>query len=70
MANRALDQDQKVAAMQECLTLRDVPQVMEKYGFSERSAWNWLAQIKDALPEVLAQERPGPKPKTEAAPPL
>ena len=60
--------DQKVAAMQECLTLREVASVMEKYGFSERSAWHWLAQIKEALPEVLARERPGPKPPTEPDP--
>jgi hypothetical protein len=70
MANRVTDLDQKVAAMRECLTLREVAQVMEKYGFSERSAWHWLAQIKEALPEVLASERPGPKPRTDAAPPL
>ncbi len=73
MANRALDLDLKVAAMRECLTLREVAPVMEKYGFSERSAWHWLAQIKEALPELLARECPGPKPKTEppeSAPPL
>ena len=30
MANRVMDLDQKVAAMRECLTLREVAQVMEK----------------------------------------
>jgi len=68
MANRTLDLDHKVAAMRECLTLREVASVMEKYGLSERSAWYWLAQIKEALPEILARERPGPKPPKEPDP--
>ena len=70
MANRSLDPDQKVAAMRECLTLREVSRVMAQYGFSERSAWNWLAPIREGLPGVLERERPGPKPLREAAPPF
>lgn len=63
MANKSIALDNKVAAMQECLTLASVKEGMDKYGFSERSAWYWYRRIIEHLPEILEQEKPGPKPK-------
>lgn len=63
MANRKTTLDKKVAALRECLTMRDVKAVMEKHGFSERSGWYWFARIIEHLPEILTSKRPGPKRK-------
>ncbi len=70
MANKSIALDKKVAAMQECLTLEKVKEVMDKYGFSERSAWYWYRRIIEHLPEILEEEKPGPKPKKRKAPPF
>ena len=63
MANKRIDLDKKVAAIQECLTLTNVQEVMDSYGFSERSAWYWYRRIIEYLPEILEKEKPGPKPR-------
>lgn len=70
MANRSVALDKKVAAMQACLTLGNVKEVMDKYGFSERSAWYWYRRIIEHLPEILEREKPGPKPKKQVDPPF
>ena len=70
MANKGIDLDKKVAALQECLTLTNVQEVMDKYGFSERSAWYWYRRIIDCLPEILEKEKPGPKPTKRKKPPF
>lgn len=70
MANKRIVVDKKVAAMEECLTLANVKEVMDKYGFSERSAWYWYSRIIEQLPEILEKEKPGPKPKKPVDPPF
>lgn len=70
MANKRIDLDKRVAAMQECLTLAHVKEVMAQYGFSERSAWYWYRRILDHLPEILEKEKPGPKPQQRKASPF
>jgi len=61
MANKRIDLDKKVAAMQECIRLAHVKEVMDKYGFSERSAWYWYRRIIEQLPELLEKAKSGPK---------
>ncbi len=70
MANKRIVLDKKVAAMAECLTLENVKEVMDKYGFSERSAWYWYRRIIEQLPEILEKEKPGPKRKKPVDPPF
>lgn len=70
MANKRILLDKKVAAMEECLTLANIKEVMDKYGFSERSAWYWYRRIIEQLPEILEKEKPGPKPKKSVDPPF
>jgi hypothetical protein len=72
MARKALDTNSKVEAMRQCLCLRDVDEVMSEYGFSKRSAYNWFNRILERLPEILENDKPGPKaePKQESAPPF
>lgn len=57
MANKRIDLNKKVAAMEECLTMVHVKEVMDKYGFSERSAWYWYRRIIEQLPEILEKEK-------------
>ena len=58
MANKKIVLDKKVAAMAECLTLANVKEVMDKYGFSERSAWYWYRRIIEQLPGLSRNGSP------------
>lgn len=72
MPRRKVKLDTKVKVMRESLRLAGNTEVLRKYGVSKRAAYNWYRRVLDALPEVLAGERPGPKPKskTESTPPF
>lgn len=61
MSKRKIDLDVKVQAMLECLHLQDVEAVTEKYDLSERSLFVWFSKIKEQLPEILQEAKPGPK---------
>ena len=74
MPNRKVQLVLKVQAMRECLHLENVESVMRKYGLSESSAFRWFEEILEHLPEILHDEKPGPKsqlhtPSTLAAAP-
>lgn len=72
MPRRKIELDIKVKVMRESLHVVDVENITRKYGVSERSAYNWYEQILEALPDILADDKPGPKPKSKAdsAPPF
>jgi transposase len=67
MPRRKVELDIKVQVMRESLHLADVEDIAHKYGVSERSAYNWYERILEALPDVLADDKPGRKtcPKAE-----
>jgi hypothetical protein len=72
MPRRKIDLDIKVAFMREGLHLVDLKALLRKYDISERTAYNWYREVLDALPGILADEKPGhkPQPKAESAPPF
>jgi len=72
MPRRKIDLEVKVEFMREGLRLIGVGDLIRKYGVSERSAYNWYSKVLDALPDILADEKPGrkPQPKAESAPPF
>jgi transposase-like protein len=72
MPRRKIELDVKVEVMRECLHMGDVESISRKYGVSERSAYNWYKQVLEALPNILADGKPGRKPKlkAESAPPF
>ncbi len=61
MPKRTIALDAKVQAMQESLHLQDVEATAAKYGLSERSMFVWFDKVKEALPEILQEAKPGPK---------
>jgi len=68
VANRIIPTETKVKVLSQCLTLQNVEPVAETLGVAPNSIRYWFeAKVLPSLPEVLANERPGPKPK-EALP--
>ena len=61
MPKRKINLDVKVQVMLECLHLQDVEAATEKYDLSERSLFVWFSRIKEQLPEILQEAKPGPK---------
>ena len=72
MPRRKVKLEVKVKALQECLRLVDVEDIMRKYGLSKRSAYNWYQRVLEALPDLLTDAKPGPRPEaaTTASPPF
>jgi transposase-like protein len=72
MPRRKIELEVKVEVMRECLRMADVEKIARKYDISERAAYNWYTRVLEALPDILADGKPGrkPKPKAESAPPF
>ncbi len=72
MPRRTIKLDVKVDVMRDSLRLTGLEDVLRKYGVSRRSAYNWYREILEALPDILADDKPGRKPKSKAdsAPPF
>jgi hypothetical protein len=72
MPRRKVKLDTKVAAMRESLQLTNVAEIIRKRRLSKQSLYNWYQRVLEALPDILADESPGPKPKAkvESAPPF
>ena len=72
MPRRKVKLDVKVAAMRESLQLMNVAEVVNKHGLSKQAVYNWYREILEALPDILADDKPGRKPKSKAdsAPPF
>lgn len=68
MSNRIIPIEIKVQAMEESLRLVNVEAVAARHGVSPDSMYYWLnKKLKPKLPEILANEKPGPKPQTNPA---
>jgi len=72
MPRRKVSVDTKIQVMRESLRLTNIQEVLRKHDVSERSVFNWYREVLEALPDILADERPGrkSKPKTDSAPPF
>jgi hypothetical protein len=72
MPRRKVKLNVKVRIMRESLRLTGVEDVLRKYGVSERSAYHWYRKVLEALPDILAEEKPGRKSKSQpdSAPPF
>ena len=66
MPRRTIKLDVKVDVMRDSLRLTGLEDVLRKYGVSRRSAYNWYREILEALPDILADDKPGRKPKSKA----
>lgn len=63
MANKIIPTETKVNALSQCLMLQNVEPVATALGVAPNSIRYWFeAKVLPSLPEVLANERPGPKP--------
>lgn len=68
MCNRAIETEIKVKALEQCLTLQNVEQVAAEVGVAPNSIRNWFDnKVLPALPAVLVNETPGPKPSNPKA---
>ena len=68
MCNRAIETALKVKALEQCLTLQNVEQVAAEVGVAPNSIRNWFHdKVLPALPAILVNEAPGPKPSAPAA---
>ena len=68
MCNRAIETALKVKALEQCLTLQNVEQVAAEVGVAPNSIRNWFHdKVLPALPVILVNEAPGPKPSAPAA---
>ena len=72
MPRRKVKLATKVKVMRENLRLTDAKDIPRKYGVSERAVYNWYQRVLEGLPDILADESPGPKPtaKSESPPPF
>lgn len=70
MPRRRIELDVKIKVMREHLRLINVEDISDEYGISRRSAYNWYDRIIEALPDILAEDKPGRKPKPTPAPPF
>ena len=72
MPRRKVKLDTKVAAMRETLRLANVAEIIRKRRLSKQSLYNWYQRVLDALPDILAEAKPGRKSKTksESSPPF
>lgn len=63
MANRIIPIEEKVNIMAQCLTLEDVKEAAIAHGVSPGTIYYWFNEkVLPALPTILANEKPGPKP--------
>lgn len=68
--NRIISIEIKVNALSQCLMLQNVEATAKELGVAPNSIHNWfMTKVLPSLPEVLAKEHPGPKPKAASTRP-
>jgi len=72
MPRRKVNLDVKVAAMRKSLRLTNVADIVQEHGLSKQALYNWYDRVLEALPDILADGKPGrkPQPKADSAPPF
>ena len=72
MPRRKVKLDTKVAAMRESLRLANVGEIIRKRRLSKQSLYNWYERVLEALPDILADDKPGRKSKgkSDSPPPF
>jgi hypothetical protein len=72
MPRRKVKLETKVAAMRESLHLANVAEIIHKRRLSKQSLYNWYQRVLEHLPDILADAKPGRKPraKSESSPPF
>jgi len=72
MSRRKVNLDVKVAAMRKSLRLTNVADIVQEHGLSKQALYNWYDKVLEALPDILADGKPGrkPQPKADSAPPF
>jgi len=72
MPRRKVKLDVKVTAMRESLRLVNVADVVNKHGLSKQAVYNWYREVLEALPDILADNKPGRKSasKGKSSPPF
>jgi len=72
MPRRKVKLDAKVTAMRESLRLMNVEDIARKYKLSKPALYTWYHEVLEALPDILADKKPGRKAKSkvEATPPF
>ncbi len=72
MPRRKVALETKVAALRDSLRLMNVEQVARDHHLSRSAIYKWYNEVLKALPDILANEKPGrkPKPPTQSAPPF
>jgi hypothetical protein len=72
MPRRKVTLEAKVAALRDSLRLMNVDQVAREHHLSRPALYKWYNKVVDALPDILANEKPGRKTKLKAgsAPPF
>ena len=68
MPRRKVNLDVKVAALRESLRLANVADIVEKHGLSKQALYNWYRKVLEALPDILADDKPGRKSESDSAP--
>ncbi len=66
MPRRKIKLDTKVAAMRESLRLANVGEIIRKRRLSKQSLYNWYDRVLEALPDILADDKPGRKSKAKS----
>jgi transposase-like protein len=72
MPRRKVNMAVKVAVMRQSLRLTNVADIVEEHGLSKQALYNWYDKVLAALPDILADDKPGRKPTSQAdtAPPF
>ena len=72
MPRRKIKLADKIAAMREGLRLVNAVDIARKHKLSRPALYKWYREVLEALPAILADDKPGrkPKPKTKSAPPF
>ena len=67
MPRRNIPVDEKVTILRACLKLDEVAATADAHGVAKQSIYQWYQKVLAALPDLLANEPPGPKPTVSLA---
>jgi hypothetical protein len=65
MPRRKIKLDKKIAAMREALRLVNAVDIARRHKLSRPALYKWYREVLAALPTILANDKPGRKPKSK-----